>query len=86
MPVIARFDGIVIAIYYNDYEPPHVHARYNDCDMAINIVTRECIVGWLPPRVLRKVRLWVALNRMECLHFWERIQRHEHLIAGYRRN
>jgi len=27
MPEISRFFGNVIAIYYNDHEPPHFHAR-----------------------------------------------------------
>lgn len=28
MPEISRFYGIVIAMYYNDHDPPHFHARY----------------------------------------------------------
>lgn len=86
MPAIARFDGITIAIFYNDHVPPHVHVRYVGCDMSINIVTRERIEGWLPPRVHRKARDWVAMNTNECLHHWYRIQRHEYMDDGYRRN
>ena len=29
MPEISRFMGIIIAIFYNDHEPPHFRARYN---------------------------------------------------------
>ena len=28
MPEISRFFGIIIAIYYDDHNPPHFHARY----------------------------------------------------------
>jgi hypothetical protein len=30
MPEICRFLGIVIAMYYNDHEPPHFHAYYGE--------------------------------------------------------
>ncbi len=29
MPEISRFFGIIIAIFYDDHNPPHFHARYN---------------------------------------------------------
>lgn len=28
MPVVSRFFGIVITMYYNDHPPPHFHVRY----------------------------------------------------------
>ncbi len=28
MPEISRFFGIVVAMYYNDHEPPHFYVRY----------------------------------------------------------
>jgi hypothetical protein len=28
VPTISRFYGIVIAMYFGDHAPPHVHARY----------------------------------------------------------
>ena len=31
MPVIARFYGIVIKMYFNDHMPPHFHAIYGEC-------------------------------------------------------
>lgn len=30
MPEVSRFYGIVIMMYYNDHDPPHFHARYQD--------------------------------------------------------
>ncbi|MBM3861768.1 MAG: DUF4160 domain-containing protein [Verrucomicrobia bacterium] len=29
MPVISRFLGIVIAMYWDDHSPPHFHAKYS---------------------------------------------------------
>jgi len=28
MPTISVFYGIVIAMFYDDHQPPHFHARY----------------------------------------------------------
>jgi hypothetical protein len=28
MPELARFFGIIIAMYYNDHSPPYFHAKY----------------------------------------------------------
>jgi len=30
MPEISRFLGIVIYMYFNDHNPPHFHAVYNN--------------------------------------------------------
>ena len=30
LPEISRFLGVVIAMYYNDHDPAHFHARYSD--------------------------------------------------------
>lgn len=50
MPEISRFLGIVIAMFYNDHNPPHFHAKYGDFKAVIAIETGEVIEGRLPPR------------------------------------
>jgi len=30
MPVLSSFLGIVIMMYFNDHNPPHFHAKYNE--------------------------------------------------------
>ncbi len=37
MPEISRFYGIVIAMYHNEHNPPHFHARYGKEKVAIEI-------------------------------------------------
>jgi hypothetical protein len=39
MPVISRFLGIIIAIYWDDHAPPHFHAKYGEYEITVNIVT-----------------------------------------------
>lgn len=40
MPEICRFFGIIIAIFYDDHNPPHFHARYGSQKVAIDIVMK----------------------------------------------
>lgn len=35
MPEISRFLGIVIAMFYNEHNPPHFHARYGEYKVEI---------------------------------------------------
>lgn len=37
MPTISRFYGIVIFMNYNDHDPPHFHARYQDYEVTVGI-------------------------------------------------
>ena len=37
MPVISDFLGIVIFMYFNEHNPPHFHAKYNEFRAEINI-------------------------------------------------
>lgn len=30
MPEISRFFGIIIRMYYDDHDPPHLHAEHQD--------------------------------------------------------
>ena len=39
MPVISRFLGIVIAMYWNDHAPAHFHAKYGEYEIVVHIAT-----------------------------------------------
>jgi hypothetical protein len=41
MPEISRFLGIVIYMFFNEHNPPHFHAEYNEHKAAIFIDTLE---------------------------------------------
>ena len=44
MPQISRFFGIIIAMYYDDHNPPHFHAKYGDEEALISIRDFSVIV------------------------------------------
>ena len=70
MPEISRFLGIVITMYFNDHNPPHFHARYEDYRAAVGIDPLELREGQLPPRVLGLVIEWGKLHQAELMQNW----------------
>lgn len=73
MPVLARFYGIVIRMYFlgSEHNPPHIHAIYGEDAAALDIRTGEIIDGYLPKRAASLVREWMELHREELLKMWE---------------
>lgn len=73
MPVISRFYGIVIKIYFaqREHNPPHIHALYGDYMGAIEILTGNLMEGDLPGKALQLVREWMALYRNDLMKIWE---------------
>jgi hypothetical protein len=72
MPVVSRFFGIAIALYWLDHPPPHFHAIYGDDEAVIDIRTGEVLHGALPTRALSLVNEWRTLHVGELLDNWER--------------
>jgi hypothetical protein len=72
LPEICRFYGIAIKLFWNDHEPPHFHAEYDDFAAVISIGTLALIGGELPPRGLGLTVEWATLHRSELLELWAR--------------
>ena len=81
MPEISRFFGIVVAMYYDDHRPPHVHVRYAEYRAILPIETGAVLAGYLPRRVVGLVAEWAALHRDELAVNWRRARRLEPLAA-----
>ena len=73
MPVLSRFYGIIIRMYFQqaEYNPPHIHALYGEDMAAIDIQTGEVLEGHLPPKALAMVREWSDIHKDDLLHMWE---------------
>ena len=63
MPVIARFYGMVIKMYFrqSEHNPPHIHVIYGECVGVIDIRTGEMLEGDLSKRALK----WKFSSKME---------------------
>ena len=73
MPVLSRFYGITIRMYFlqKEHNPPHIHAIYGDDVAAITIADGKVLEGALPSKALEMVREWVSLYEQELLAIWE---------------
>lgn len=70
MPEISRFLGIVVAMYYNDHEPPHFHARYGEHEILVSIESGEIMSGAFPVRARKHVLEWLDLHRRALVENW----------------
>lgn len=79
MPEISRFYGIIIRMFYNDHNPPHFHAIYQENEALINIKTLEILEGRLPKRAKALAIEWAIEHRDELLGNWQKAREHETL-------
>ena len=72
MPVVARFYGIIIKMYFSQREHgiPHFHAIYGEYNGVVDIRSLELIEGDLPIRAQKLVREWATLYQQELLQMW----------------
>ncbi|MGN0268395.1 MAG: DUF4160 domain-containing protein [Lachnospiraceae bacterium] len=72
MPVLSRFYGIVIRMYFrqSEHNPPHIHAIYGEDVAAIDFQTGEVLEGYLPPKAMELVGEWISLHKDELLNIW----------------
>lgn len=79
MPVISRFLGISVSMYYLEHEPPHFHVAYAGLRATVEI--RSGIVrGPFPQRAALRVREWLLLHRDAIESNWEHARRGEPLL------
>ncbi len=73
MPVLSRFYGIVIRMYFlqSEHNPPHIHAIYNEDVASIDFMTGNVLDGHLPAKALSMVREWINIHKEELINIWE---------------
>ncbi|MGZ5028891.1 MAG: DUF4160 domain-containing protein [Methylobacter sp.] len=74
MPEISRFLGIVIYMYFNEHNPPHFHAEYNEFRVSISIENLGLIEGKLPSKAMSLVVEWAQEHQEELLANWNSIK------------
>ena len=73
MPVLSKFYGITIRMYFlqSEHNPPHIHAIYGEDVAAIDFMTGEVIDGDLPQKALSLVREWMGIHKETLQEIWE---------------
>ena len=80
MPIISRFFGIIIYIYWKDHAPPHFHAKYGDDEIVVEIRTGN-ISGNMSNRAIKLVQEWRQLHKNELLQDWKLAEQKKALFA-----
>ena len=79
MPRLSEFYGIVIAMFYDDHDPPHFHAAYGGRRALVAFVPPRIIAGELPRRAEALVVEWAKLHADELAEAWQRAREHRPL-------
>lgn len=72
MPLLSKFYGISIKMYFkqSEHNPAHVHAIYGDDAAAIDL-NGEILDGYIPPKALSMVKEWISLHKSEIEKIWK---------------
>ena len=74
MPEISRFFGIIIRMFFDDHNPPHIHAEYQGRKAVFDFVG-NVMRGDLGSRTATKlVREWIDMHVNELRSDWELAQ------------
>ena len=73
MAEISRFYGIIISMFGNEHNPPHLHIKYGRYK-ALYTIKNGVIKGEIPISVLKKVNDWVEIHKEELTQNWDLLQ------------
>ncbi len=77
MPEICRFFGIIIRMFYDEHNPPHLHAEYQG-KKAVFDFQGNMFKGNLNSRTAVKlVREWIDLHFQELNEAWDASKKYE---------
>ena len=80
MPIISRFYGIIIMMYWRDHSPPHFHARYGEYEIEMDIRGGKWR-GTMPRRELTLIDAWRKGHIDDLLLDWTSAQNSEPLMS-----
>ena len=70
MPILSRFFGIVVYMYWRDHAPPHFHAKYQGQEVTIEIRTGK-VAGQINARALGLIQEWRQLHVHDLEEDWK---------------
>ncbi len=71
MPIISRFFGIIIRMFYDEHNPPHLHAEYQG-EKAVFDFQGNIVKGNLKSRTATKlIREWIDIHLSELKEDWQ---------------
>lgn len=73
MPVLIRLRYCVIAMYFDDHNPPHFHVVAQGREAQVAIASLEVMRGEVDRRAMREAREWAESNRTLLWSKWEEL-------------
>lgn len=72
MPVIARFEGIVVKMYFrqSEHNPPHFHCFYGELVAVVSISDQTLLEGNFPKKQLKVIQKWAKAHKKELMDIW----------------
>lgn len=69
MPTISMFYGILIKMYYDEHQPPHFHAYYNE-NKALFDFNGNLLEGKMPTKQAKLIQAWAIIHEEELKANW----------------
>ena len=72
MPIIAKFYGLIIKMYFQqaEHNPPHFHVVYGEYMGVFDIKTLQMMEGDLPAKAQGLVQEWAKQHQDALLRIW----------------
>jgi len=70
MPEISRFFGIIIRMFFEDHNPPHIHVEYQGKKAVIDFRGNILRGDIASNTAIRLVRDWIDLHHFELEEDW----------------
>ena len=72
MPIIAKFYGLIIKMYFQqaEHNPPHFHVVYGEYMGVFDIKTLQMMEGDLPVKAQGLVQEWAKKHQDALLRIW----------------
>lgn len=73
MPVISRFHGIVIKMYFRqkEHNPPHIHAIYGENIGLFSLSDGDMFEGDIPVKEQKIIQVFISKYGNELLQMWD---------------
>ena len=82
MPKLYEYMGIVIWFFSDEHNPIHVHARYGENEVKVNLYEKDGIVydvnyvevsGKFSPAKMRDLKIFINENKNVILFAWRQV-------------
>lgn len=79
MPIISRFYGIIIYMFWREHDPAHFHAKYAEEEVVVEIETGK-VTGSMTSRALALVQEWRKIHLDELRKEWQLVKEKKSLF------